>query len=160
VIRVARRLGITDRLPDNASIALGTGEVGLLEMSAAYAAFFNGGQVVSPWGVASITMNGTTTALPPTPPEPAIDPDQAAMMARMLTAVVTRGTGRAAAIAGRTVAGKTGTTQDYRDAWFIGWTNGMIIGIWIGNDDNQPMKNVTGGSLPAQLFRQIALEIR
>jgi penicillin-binding protein 1A len=160
VIRVARRLGITDKLPDNASIALGTGEVGLLEMSAAYAAFFNGGQLVSPWGVASITMNGTTTALPPTPPEPAIDPDQAAMMARMLTAVVTRGTGRAAGIAGRTVAGKTGTTQDYRDAWFIGWTNGAIIGVWIGNDDNQPMKNVTGGSLPAQLFRQIALEIR
>ena len=74
------------------------------------------------------------------PPQPVIDPDVAAMMARMLAAVVTRGTGRAAAVAGHVVAGKTGTTQDYRDAWFIGCIDGMIIGVWLGNDDNRPMK--------------------
>ncbi len=67
------------------------------------------------------------------------------MMARMLTAVVTRGTGRAAAVAGHAVAGKTGTTQDYRDAWFIGWIDGEIIGVWLGNDDDRPMKAVQGG---------------
>ena len=75
---------------------------------------------------------------------------------RMLAAVVSRGTGRAAAVAGHTVAGKTGTTQDYRDAWFIGWIDGEIIGVWLGNDNNTPMKAVQGGSLPARLFHEIA----
>ena len=92
-----------------------------------------------------------------TAPQPAVDPDQAAMMVRMLAAVVTRGTGRAAAVPGRLVAGKTGTTQDYRDAWFIGCIDGEIIGVWLGNDDNRPMKSVHGGGLPARLFHDIAI---
>jgi len=89
-----------------------------------------------------------------------LEPDIAAMMARMMAAVVSRGTGRAAALGGRTVAGKTGTTQDSRDAWFIGWTGGAIVGVWLGNDDGRPMHNVTGGGLPARLFHDIAAEIR
>jgi penicillin-binding protein 1A len=148
----AARLGIADRLPDNASIALGTGEVGLLELAAAYAPFFNGGNRVTPFGV------GSYAALHP--PVAAITAEHASMMARMLGAVVSGGTGRAAAVAGRAVAGKTGTTQDFRDAWFIGCINDTIIGVWLGNDDNRPMRDVMGGGLPARLFHEIALAVR
>jgi penicillin-binding protein 1A len=160
VVAVAHRLGIADKLPDNASIALGTGEVGLLELASAYAAFFNGGKRVSPIGIEALKVDGQPMPIAHPPPEQVVDPELAAMMARMLAAVVNRGTGRAAAIPGRIVAGKTGTTQDYHDAWFVGWTNGTIIGVWIGNDDNRPMRNVLGGGLPARLFHDIAVALR
>ncbi|MFL5255176.1 MAG: transglycosylase domain-containing protein [Rhodopila sp.] len=146
VAATAARLGIADRLPDNASLALGTGEVGLTELTAAYAPFFNGGNRVVPHGLDRV----------PHPAERVIDPAYASMMARMLASVVNRGTGRAAAVPGRIVAGKTGTTQDFRDAWFIGSVRGALIGVWLGNDDNQPTKAVTGGGLPARLFHDIA----
>ena len=157
---VAKRLGIADPLPNNATLALGTTEVGLLELAGAYATFFNGGLRVQPTGLAGIESDGHSVPLYRAPPPLVVQPDLAAMMARMMTAVVTRGSGRAAGIAGRTVAGKTGTTQDYRDAWFVGWTNGTIIGVWLGNDDSHPMKDVTGGSLPARLFHDIGAEIK
>jgi penicillin-binding protein 1A len=149
VAATAARMGIADRLPKEASLALGTGEVGLLELTAAYAPFFNGGNRVVPFG-----LDRT-----PHQPEAVIAPGVAAMMARMLGAVVSRGTGRAAAVPGHVVAGKTGTTQDSRDAWFVGSVNGVLIGVWLGNDDNQPMKGVTGGGLPARLFHDIAIGI-
>jgi penicillin-binding protein 1A len=149
VAATAERLGISSPLPNNASLALGTGEVGLLELTAAYAPFFNGGFRVDPFAVE-----------PQAAPEQVIRPEHAAMMAGMMGSVVARGTGRAAAIPGRVVAGKTGTTSDYRDAWFIGSVNGMIIGVWMGNDDDTPMKNVVGGGLPAKLFHDVAAAIR
>ena len=160
VIAAARNLGIADPLPDNASLALGTAEVGLLEMTGAYATFFNGGQRVTPYAVDTIQADGRLTPAAHAAPEPAIEPEQAAMMARMLSAVVARGTGRAAALPGRVVAGKTGTTQDYRDAWFIGCVGGMVFGVWLGNDDNRPMRDVQGGGLPAKLFHDIAQATR
>ena len=149
VAATAARLGIADKMPKDASLALGTGEVGLLELTTAYAPFFNGGNRVVPFG-----LDRT-----PHPTERVISPTEAAMMARMLGAVVTRGTGRAAAVPGRVVAGKTGTTQDFKDAWFIGAVKGTLIGIWLGNDDNQPMQGVMGGGLPARLFHDIAMGI-
>jgi penicillin-binding protein 1A len=149
VVATAARLGIVDKLPKDASLALGTGEVGLLELTAAYAPFFNGGNRVVPFG-----LDRT-----PHLPEPVIEPGVAAMMARMLGAVVSRGTGRAAAVPGHVVAGKTGTTQDSKDAWFIGAVKGVLIGIWLGNDDNQSMRGVMGGGLPARLFHDIAVGI-
>ena len=166
VAAVAHRLGIADSLPDNASLALGTGEVGVLEMAAAYAAFFNGGYAVSATGIEQIQADGRPFPLPRPPHDRVIDPDLDAMMLRMLTAVVTRGSGRAAGLPGRVVAGKTGTTQDYRDAWFVGGVGGAggvggtVVAVWLGNDDDRPMNRVTGGSLPARLFHDIAAEIR
>jgi penicillin-binding protein 1A len=160
VIATARRLGITDTLPENATLALGTGDVGLLEMCGAYATIFNGGTLVTPRAIESGTADGKPLALPPQPATRAIDPDIDAMMVRMMTAVVTRGSGRAAAVPGHVVAGKTGTTQDYHDAWFIGAIDGRVIGVWLGNDDNRPMLNVTGGSLPAKLFHDIAIDLK
>ncbi len=160
VIATARGLGIADALPDNASLALGTGEVGLLEMTGAYAAFFNGGARVTPYAVDAVQADGHTAPAAHAAPEPAIEPELAGMMARMLGAVVARGTGRAAAVPGRVVAGKTGTTQDYRDAWFIGCVGGTVIGVWLGNDDNRAMHDVQGGGLPARLFHDIAVAVR
>ena len=155
-VATARRLGIDDRLPDVPALALGTGEVGLLELTAAYAAFFNGGHRITPHALDSATVNRTPYLLPPAQTMAVIDPAIAAMMAHMMAAVVARGTGRAAAIPGHLVAGKTGTTQDNRDAWFIGAVDGKLIGVWIGNDAGGSMRGVMGGTLPAMLFRQIA----
>lgn len=149
VAATAARLGITSKLPSTASLALGTGEVGLLELTAAYAPFFNGGFRIVPYAVE-----------PQERPEPVVQPGLAAMMAGMMTSVVNRGTGKAAAIPGLVVAGKTGTTSDYRDAWFIGYVNGMMIGVWMGNDDDAPMKNVLGGGLPARLFHEVGMVVR
>ena len=160
VAGTARRLGIADALPPNASLALGTAEVGLLELAGAYASFFNGGMKITPNGLDAATADFKPFPLPRPPAVRVIEPDLAAMMIRMMAAVVTRGSGAAAAVPGRLVAGKTGTTQDYRDAWFVGGVSGVVIGVWMGNDDNRPMKEVVGGGLPSRLFHDIAVELQ
>jgi penicillin-binding protein 1A len=160
VAAVAHRLGIADALPDDASLALGTGEVGVLEMAAAYASFFNGGYGVAPTAIETVEANHGPVALPRPAHDRVIDLDLAGKMVRMMTGVVTHGSGRAAAVPGRAVAGKTGTTQDYRDAWFVGAVGNTVIAVWLGNDDDKPMRGVTGGSLPARLFHDIAVEVR
>ncbi len=163
VAAVAERLGVHGRFPDNASLALGTAEVTLLDLAAGYAAFANGGLRVTPYGIAAAQGGGRALAVPNTAPVRVISAEHAAEMRRMLGAVVARGTGRAAAppgslLAGRAVAGKTGTTQDFRDAWFVGIAGGLVTGIWLGNDDARPMEDVSGGTLPARLFRDIMEE--
>ncbi len=152
VIALARSLGLTDHFPDDATMALGTGAVGVMQLAGAYAVFFNGGDRVTPHGI--LAIDGATFANPL--PVPAVDPAQAAEMRDMMRAVVTSGTGKAAFIPGMFTAGKTGTTQDYRDAWFAGYAGGDIIAVWVGNDNNSPMKNETGGDLPASIFKAIA----
>jgi penicillin-binding protein 1A len=160
VAAVAHRLGIASPLPDNVTLALGTGEVGVLEMAGAYAPFFNGGLRVEPTGIEAVQAAGRNTRPPHAAPERVVDADLAAMMVRMMAAVVARGTGRAAALPGRLVAGKTGTTQDFHDAWFVGAINGLVVAVWLGNDDSTPMRGISGGTLPARLFHDIAAELR
>jgi penicillin-binding protein 1A len=161
VAAVAHRLGVGGKLPDLPSLALGTGEAGLLEMTSAYASFFNGGRAVTPHAILSATADGRPVPVTWATARQVMAPDVAAMMVRMMAAVVRRGgTGQAAAVPGRFVAGKTGTTQDNRDAWFIGGVEGRVIGVWVGNDDDAPMRGVMGGGLPAALFRQVASALR
>ncbi|ABI61267.1 Multimodular transpeptidase-transglycosylase PBP 1A [Granulibacter bethesdensis CGDNIH1] len=157
VIEAAHRLGVEDNFPRNASIALGTADAGLLEMTAAYASFFNGGYRVTPRAIEAGTADHRPIQITAPVGEAVMTPEVSKDMTRMLQAVVARGTGRAASIPGHMVGGKTGTTQDYRDAWFIGCVDDRtVIGVWVGNDDRTPMRNITGGSLPARLFHDIA----
>lgn len=158
--RLAHRLGLPEQFGDNVSLALGTTEVGLLELTAAYAPFCNGGFRVHPYGVEAWRGARGTVALRHAEPERVIAPREAAMMAQMLARVVSGGTGRAARVPGLAVAGKTGTTQENRDAWFVGCTGHTLIGVWLGNDDGHTMRGVTGGGLPARLFAEIATALR
>ncbi|MFN4140683.1 MAG: transglycosylase domain-containing protein [Aestuariivirga sp.] len=157
VASVAHRLGITSPLGQDASLALGTSEVTLLEITAAYVPFSNGGYPVAPFAVTRIlTRDGKVvyerngSGFPQ-----AVADHHLADMNRMLRLVVTEGTGTRAAFPGFDIAGKTGTSQDYRDAWFIGYTSDLIAGVWVGNDDNRPTKRVTGGHMPAEIWRMV-----
>jgi penicillin-binding protein 1A len=152
VIAVARSLGLDDNFPKDATMALGTGAVGVMQLASAYAAFFNGGQRVTPYGVTAI--NGVPARI--AAPVQAVPAGDAQAVAAMMRQVVLSGTGKAAFISGVYIAGKTGTTQDYRDGWFVGYAKGDIIAVWLGNDDNSPGKELLGGSLPAQIFKEIA----
>jgi len=156
VIQTAKRLGITSDLEPNASLALGTSEVPLLEMTAAYAAFANGGTGVFAYGYPEID---DTKGIPVFTREgggagQVIAPGPLRQMTDMMVAVVEEGSGKGANF-GRPAAGKTGTTQDYRDAWFIGFTADYVAGVWLGNDDNTPLNRITGGTLPTQLWRSV-----
>ncbi len=153
---VARRFGLAGPFPKDATIALGTGEASLMELATAYAAFANGGLLPTPRGVASARADGQAVPIAPPAATRATSPENAAAIRRMLEAVVARGTGRAAQPPGaRPVAGKTGTTQDFRDAWFVGFSGPLVIAVWLGNDDASAMLDVRGGTLPARLARDI-----
>jgi penicillin-binding protein 1A len=158
VIATANRLGINSDLSHDASIALGTNEVNLLELVSAYTPFANGGEGVLPYGISSIRGSNGRVIYRRTGSGPGevVSPELAGLMNEMLAGVIAHGTGRSAAL-GRPAAGKTGTTQDYRDAWFIGYTADLVAGVWFGNDDDSPMNKVTGGSLPATAWRQFML---
>jgi penicillin-binding protein 1A len=158
VIQWAKRLGITSPLKREAGLALGSSEVTLLELTAAYGTFANQGAGVWPYGVTEVTDSTGNVIYRRLGSGPSlrIDSTLVANMNRMLSAVVQYGTGRAANT-GRPVAGKTGTTDDFRDAWFIGYSANHIAGVWVGNDDHSPMKRVTGGGLPAQIWHDIMI---
>lgn len=152
VAETAHRLGIASPLQRNASIALGTSEVSLMELTAAYAPFANGGTRAAPHIVTRIaTAEGEVLYERPERAAPlVVGGRELGMMNSMMRTVLAEGTGKSARLAGRPAAGKTGTTQNSRDALFVGYTAQMVAGIWYGNDDGAPMRDVTGGSLPAQ----------
>ena len=156
IIALARRLGLSDHLPRNATLALGAGSIGVLQLAAAYAPFFNGGSRVTPFGITAVTAGWLRHRFIRPPRVPVMSRRDAMAMMGMLRGVVLRGTGTAAFIPGVFTAGKTGTSNGFRDAWFIGYARGDIIAVWVGNDDNAPMRGVAGGSLPARIFRAVA----
>ncbi len=158
VAAVARRLGISSPLSTDPSLALGTNEVNLTELVSAYAPFVNDGNGVWAHGIAEIRDSSGKVVFRRSGSGlgQVVSPQLAGAMNQMLSAVIDHGTGRSAALP-RPAAGKTGTTQDYRDAWFIGYTADLVAGVWLGNDDNSPMNKVTGGSLPAEAWRRFML---
>jgi penicillin-binding protein 1A len=154
VVRAAHRLGIASKLEANASIALGTSEVSLTELVGAYAPFANGGLAASPHVVNRIrTPEGKVLyARPRDPAARVVDAGAVGMMNAMMHETLVTGTARKAEIPGWFAAGKTGTSQDFRDAWFIGYTAHLVTGVWLGNDDNSPTRKATGGGLPVEVW--------
>jgi penicillin-binding protein 1A len=154
VVRTAHRLGITSKLEPNASIALGTSEVSVLELVSAYVPFANGGNAIIPHVVERVrTLHGKTIYARPRPTlGRVVDPRYVAMMNAMMRETLVSGTARKADLPGWFAAGKTGTSQDFRDAWFIGYTNQLVTGVWFGNDDSSPTRHATGGGLPVEVW--------
>jgi penicillin-binding protein 1A len=159
VAELARRFGLIN-IPPHPSppIALGAYEVTLLDLVSAYQVLQQGGEKAPPYLISSITnaRGDPIYRRNPAAPDKVYDPAKAADLVGMMQGVIARGTGRRADI-GRPAAGKTGTSQDYRDAWFVGFTPDVVAGVWLGDDRNRPMRRLAGGDLPAQAWRRFML---
>ena len=157
VVSTARRLGIRSELHDRPSLALGTAEVTPLELVAAYVPFANGGEGITPHIIARV-RNGDGKLLyeyKGAGLARVVDESYVAEMNDMMNATMVSGTGRQAALPDQIAGGKTGTSQNSRDAWFVGYTAHYVGGVWVGNDDGSKMRNVTGGTLPAHIWHDI-----
>jgi penicillin-binding protein 1A len=159
IVATARRFGIRSPLPDTPSLPIGADEVNVLEHTVAYATFPNKGMAVTPHAILEV-RSGTGDTIwrfdrDGKKPSLAISPQVAADMALMMSKVVEEGTAKRAILDGIKAAGKTGTTNSYRDAWFVGYTGNFVCGVWFGNDDYSPLNRMTGGSLPAQTWHEI-----
>jgi penicillin-binding protein 1A len=157
VVDTARRLGITADLESSLSTALGSNGVPMLQMVTAYSILGRGGQSVEPYSIKKIsdTDGNILYERPPAPKsEQVVDQNAVRQLTAMMQSVIASGTGRGASIP-YPAAGKTGTSQDFRDAWFVGFSTKYAAAIWFGNDDNSPTKRLTGGSAPAQVWREV-----
>jgi penicillin-binding protein 1A len=154
VARTAYRLGIASKLDANPSLALGTSEVSLIELTCAYAPFANGGSAIGPHVVERVRTHAGKILFARTPQTLGriVEPRYVGMMNAMMRETLISGTAQKAQIPGWPAAGKTGTSQDFRDAWFIGYTGHLVTGIWLGNDDSSPTKKATGGGLPVEIW--------
>jgi penicillin-binding protein 1A len=159
IVEVARRFGIKAPLPDTPSLPIGADEVTVIEHAVAYATFPNKGKSVTPHSVLEVRTGSGDLVWrwdrDGPKPRQAIPASVAADMAGMMSHVVSEGTARRAALDGIPTAGKTGTTNSYRDAWFVGYTGNFTCAVWFGNDDYSPTNRMTGGSLPAQTWHDI-----
>jgi penicillin-binding protein 1A len=153
-VQTAHRLGIASKLEPNASIGLGTSEVSVLEMTSAFAPFANGGMAITPHVVTKVRSANGRTLYHGTSPffGRIIDARYVGMMNAMMQETLLTGTAKTAALPNWPAAGKTGTSQDFRDAWFIGYTSHLVTGVWLGNDDSSPTKKTTGGGLPVEIW--------
>ena len=153
------RFGIPQR-NEGPSIVLGSGAVTLLDLTAAYAALANGGVGVWPHGLESVRDRDGRVIDKPSGGGPGriADANAVAEVDAILARVIAEGTGRNARF-GVPAAGKTGTTTDGRDAWFVGFTERYVAGVWLGNDDNSPMEKVAGGTLPARIWRDVMSDL-
>jgi len=156
VIDVARRLGIASPLTSHPSLALGASELSLIELTGAYGTFAAGGRRATPYTVSEVRTAAGKLLFKRSAGEnePIVEQNNVEAMNAMLYRAVNSGTGRAARIAGREIAGKTGTSQGFRDAWFVGYVPGFVTGVWVGNDDGTPMNRVTGGQVPARIWNR------
>ncbi len=162
VREVASRFGIESDLADGPALALGVSESTLLEMTGAYAGILNGGSAVKPYGLVELRIQGDDEPLMGLSggiQERVIRERAARELTWMMHQVVQSGTGTRAQIPGWQIAGKSGTTQSARDAWFIGFTGEYVTGVWMGYDDNSPLTGVTGGGLPAEIWKQTMTRI-
>jgi penicillin-binding protein 1A len=155
VAATAHRLGISSDLEPVPSLALGTSAVSPLELTTAYAPFANGGDGVIAYGIIRIrTKSGKVLyERSGSGVGNVMSADNDTQMTKLMVETVATGTGKAARLDERPSAGKTGTTQDFHDAWFVGFTSDLVCGVWIGNDNNAPMVHATGGGLPAHVFK-------
>jgi len=162
VRQVAANFGLSSDMAAGPALALGASESTLITMTGAYAGILNGGSSVTPYGLRELTLKGDDTPLMGAGGgigERVISEEAAQLLTYMMTQVIERGTGTRARLDGRPAAGKTGTTQAARDAWFIGFTADYVTGVWMGYDDNTPLKGVTGGGLPAEIWHEVMVRV-
>jgi penicillin-binding protein 1A len=162
VRKVATDFGIETDLADGPALALGTSETSLLQVTGAFAGILNGGSSVRPYGLIGLWLQGESEPLMTKAGgmgERVVSEDAARQLTYMMHEVIASGTGGRAALPGRPAAGKTGTSQEARDAWFLGFTADYVAGVWMGYDDNAPLAGVTGGGLPADIWRAAMLKV-
>jgi penicillin-binding protein 1A len=158
IIDTAKRMGLTHALTDSSSLPIGAAEVTVIDMAASYAVFANGGKRADPYAAWEVRNSAGEVIYRhdrDVPPKQVLEPRVVNDMNFMLNKVVEEGTGKRAALEGIRAAGKTGTTNGYKDAWFVGYTGNLVASVWYGNDDFKPMNNMTGGSLPAMTWQEV-----
>lgn len=162
VRRIAHDFGIVSNLTTSPSLGLGASEATLMELTGAYAGIRNGGTSVAPYGLVELRIAGDDQPLMGQTGgmgQRVISPRAAGQLIYMMQQVIDSGTGTRAKMGSRPVAGKTGTTSSYRDAWFVGFSEQYVVGVWMGYDDNTPLKGVTGGGLPAEIWQAVMTDI-
>ncbi|MFN3576499.1 MAG: transglycosylase domain-containing protein [Tabrizicola sp.] len=162
VKQVATDFGLAQNFADGPALALGVSESTLIDMTGAFAGILNGGSAVTPFGLQALKLKGMDEPLFGAGGgigERVISEKAAHALTYMMTEVLNSGTGTRARLKDREAAGKTGTTQSARDAWFVGFTADYVVGVWMGYDDNRPLTGVTGGGLPAEIWHEVMVRV-